>query len=56
MKPYYHDERSGITIYHGDCREILPHVKAVAWSRIRRMGFPTDTDTVQATDPTVRTD
>lgn len=25
-KPYYCDERSGITIYHGDCREILPHV------------------------------
>lgn len=24
MKPYYHEERSGITIYHGDCREILP--------------------------------
>ena len=23
-KPYYQDERSGITIYHGDCREILP--------------------------------
>jgi site-specific DNA-methyltransferase (adenine-specific) len=22
--PYYHDENSGITIYHGDCREILP--------------------------------
>ena len=26
MKPYY--EHAGITIYHGDCREILPHVKA----------------------------
>lgn len=24
IKPYYHDERSGITIYHGDCREIVP--------------------------------
>lgn len=24
MKPYYHDERAGITIHHGDCREILP--------------------------------
>lgn len=24
MKPYYHDEARGITIYHGDCREILP--------------------------------
>jgi DNA modification methylase len=26
MKPYY--ERGGITIYHGDCLEILPHVQA----------------------------
>jgi len=26
MKPYY--DRDGITIYHGDCREILPHVAA----------------------------
>lgn len=26
--PYY--ERDGITIYHGDCREILPHVEADA--------------------------
>ena len=24
MTPYY--EHAGITIYHGDCREILPHV------------------------------
>jgi hypothetical protein len=24
MKPYYEDTTSGITIYHGDCREILP--------------------------------
>lgn len=24
MTPYYHDEKAGITIYHGDCREILP--------------------------------
>jgi DNA modification methylase len=23
-KPYFEDERAGITIYHGDCREILP--------------------------------
>ena len=27
MKPYY--ERAGITIYHGDCREILPGVPSV---------------------------
>ena len=26
MKPYY--EHAGITIFHGDCREILPHVTA----------------------------
>lgn len=24
MKPYFVDERAGITIYHGDCREVLP--------------------------------
>jgi site-specific DNA-methyltransferase (adenine-specific) len=28
MKPYY--EASGITIYHGDCREIMPGIKADA--------------------------
>jgi len=28
MKPYY--ERDGITIYHGDCREILPQLSAEA--------------------------
>ena len=27
MKPYY--EHGGITIYHGDCREILPELSAV---------------------------
>lgn len=27
MKPYY--ERGGITIYHGDCREILPNLEPV---------------------------
>src|SRR5690348_1299660 len=26
MKPYY--EHAGITIYHGDCREVLPQVSA----------------------------
>ena len=26
MKPYYEDSDSGITIYHGDCREILPEL------------------------------
>lgn len=26
MKPYYSDERSGIVIYHGDCREVLRSV------------------------------
>jgi len=24
MTPYYEDAASGITIYHGDCREIVP--------------------------------
>ncbi len=23
MKPYYEDTTNGITIYHGDCREVL---------------------------------
>lgn len=27
MKPYY--EQDGITIYHGDCREILPKLPKV---------------------------
>lgn len=25
-KPYYHDERAGITIYNADCRDVLPHL------------------------------
>jgi 16S rRNA G966 N2-methylase RsmD len=29
VKPYYEDQRSGIVIYHGDCREILHHVGRV---------------------------
>lgn len=29
MKPYYDDPKSGITIYHGDCREILPGLPMV---------------------------
>ena len=29
IKPYYHDEQYGITIYHGDCRDILPHLEPV---------------------------
>lgn len=28
-KPYYQDERSGITIYCGDCRDILPELEPV---------------------------
>ena len=27
IKPYY--EEPGITIYHGDCRDILPHLEQV---------------------------
>ena len=26
MRPYY--EHKGVTIYHGDCREVLPRLKA----------------------------
>jgi DNA modification methylase len=29
MKPYYEDTKSGIVIYHGDCREILPTLPKV---------------------------
>lgn len=29
MKPYYEDKESGITIYHGDCREVLPSIGSV---------------------------
>jgi len=25
-KPYYQDDRAGMTIYHGDCREIIPQL------------------------------
>jgi site-specific DNA-methyltransferase (adenine-specific) len=28
-KPYYNDEKAGIVIYHGDCREIIPHLPKV---------------------------
>lgn len=29
VKPYYADERAGIYIIHGDCRDILPHLDPV---------------------------
>lgn len=29
MQPYYQDENAGITIYHADCREVLPTLGAV---------------------------
>lgn len=29
MRPYYEDAKSGIVIYHGDCREILPTLAPV---------------------------
>lgn len=29
IKPYYEDTKAGITIYHGDCREILPQLPKV---------------------------
>ena len=28
-EPYYHDEKAGITIYHGDCRDVLPTLAPV---------------------------
>jgi site-specific DNA-methyltransferase (adenine-specific) len=28
MKPYYHDAAAGITIYHADCRDVLPTLEA----------------------------
>jgi site-specific DNA-methyltransferase (adenine-specific) len=29
MRPYYEDARAWITIYHGDCREVLPTLSGV---------------------------
>lgn len=29
ISPYFQDEKAGITIYHGDCREILPFLDPV---------------------------
>ena len=29
MKPYYEDNRAGIVIYHGDCRDFLPSLPSV---------------------------
>ena len=26
MTPYYEDSRSGVTIYNGDCKEVLPSI------------------------------
>ena len=28
MEPYYHDEAAGITIFNGDCRDVLPTLAA----------------------------
>lgn len=28
-KPYYHDEKAGITIYHGDCLSIVPSLPEI---------------------------
>lgn len=28
MKPYYQDDKAGITIYHGDCRDVLLSLEA----------------------------
>lgn len=50
MKPYY--ERDGITIYHGDCREVLPSIRAdalvtdppygIAWGRATWSDSPSE--------------
>ena len=29
IQPYYQDDKAGITIYHGDCRDILPQLQPV---------------------------
>ena len=29
MKPYYHDEMAGITVYVADCMDVLPHLERV---------------------------
>lgn len=42
MKPYY--EHGGITIFHGDCREILPQVKADVLVTDPPYGIAVDTD------------
>lgn len=42
MKPYY--SHAGITIYHGDCREILPGIKADAVVTDPPYGMGWDTD------------
>ena len=42
MKPYY--EHAGITIYHGDCRGVLPHVTADVLVTDPPYGIGLDTD------------
>lgn len=34
MKPYYHDERAGITIYHGDCLEVMAALPAASFDAV----------------------
>lgn len=42
MTPYYKDYERGISIYHGDCRKILPQLK---WS------YPDESKRLTLTDP-----
>lgn len=44
MKPYFVDERAGITIYHGDCREVeLPADASIVSDPPYGMDWDTDT-------------
>ena len=41
MKPYFEEE--GITIYHGDCREVLPQLEGeIAAKRLSQKVFQFD--------------
>jgi len=37
MKPYY--DHAGITIYHGDCLEVMPQLKCISYGVCILPGF-----------------